>query len=158
MFAWSYEEMPGLDPMVVVHTLAVNKDACPIKQGQRRYRPELLPKIEAEVGKLIAADFIREVKYPKWVSSIVPVQKKNGQIRICVDFRDLNKACPKDDFPIPISEILIDATIGYEIFSFMDGFSRYNCWGLVLKCYELRTKQHKMLKVKALRPSKHYFP
>jgi len=76
--------------------------------------------------KLIAAWFIREVKYPKWVSSIVPVEKKNGQIRICVDFRDLNKACPKDDFPIPISEILIDATMGYEIFSFMDGFSGYN--------------------------------
>ena len=126
VFAWSYEEMPGLDPMVAVHKLAVNKDTCPIKQGQRRYRPELLPKIEAEVDKLIAADFIREVKYPKWVSSIVPVQKKNGQIRICVDFRDLNKACPKDDFPIPISEILIDATMGYEIFSFMDGFSGYN--------------------------------
>ena len=60
------------------------------------------------------------------MSSIVPVEKKNGQIRICVDFRDLNKACPKDDFPIPISEILIDATMGYEIFSFMDGFSGYN--------------------------------
>jgi hypothetical protein len=54
------------------------------------------------------------------------VKKKNGQIRICVDFRDLNKACLKDDFPIPILEILIDSTIGYEIFSFMDGFSGYN--------------------------------
>jgi hypothetical protein len=74
----------------------------------------------------IFASFIREVKYPTWVSSIVPVKKKNGQICICVDFRDLNKACPTYDFPIPISEILIDSTIGYEIFSFMDGFSGYN--------------------------------
>src|SRR5688500_10123348 len=87
----------------------------------------------------IAADFIREVKYPKWVSSIVPVQKKNGQIRICVDFRDLNKACPKDDFLIPISEILIDVTMAYEIFSFMDGFSRYNQIKMALEDEELTT-------------------
>ena len=126
VFAWSYEEMPGLDPAVAVHKLAVRKDVPPVKQGQRRYRPELLSQIEAEVDKLIAAGFIREVKYPKWVSSIVPTKKKNGQIRVCVDFRYLNKACPQDDFPIPISEILIDATMGYEIFSFMDGFSGYN--------------------------------
>ena len=98
----------------------------PVKQAQRRFRPELLPKIEAEVDKLIAAGFIREVKYPKWLSNIVPVKKKNGQIRVCVDFRDLNKACPKDDFPIPISEILVDATMNHEIFSFMDGYSGYN--------------------------------
>lgn len=97
-----------------------------MKQAQRRCKPEILPKIEAEVDKLIAAGFIREVKYPKWLSSIVPVKKKNGQTRICVDFRDLNKACPKDDFPIPISELLVDATVGHEIFSFMDGYSGYN--------------------------------
>jgi hypothetical protein len=104
----------------------MQKNYPPLKQAQRRYCPELLPQIEAEVDKLIAASFIREVKYPTWVSSIVPVKKKNGQICICVDFRDINKACPKDDFPIPISEILIDSTMGYEIFSFMDGFSGYN--------------------------------
>jgi len=78
VFAWSYEEMPGLDPTVAVHKLAVRKDVPPVKQGQRRYRLELLPQIEAEVDKLIAAGFIREVKYPKWVSSIVPTKKKNG--------------------------------------------------------------------------------
>jgi hypothetical protein len=104
----------------------MQKNYPPVKQGQRKYRLELLPQIEAEVDKLIVAGFIREVKYPTWVSSIVPVKKKNGQIRICVDFRDLNKACSKDDFYIPISEILIDSTTGYEIFSFMDGFSGYN--------------------------------
>jgi hypothetical protein len=126
IFVWSYEEMPGLDPSVAMHRLAMQKNYPPVKQGQRRYRPELHPQIEAEVDKLIVAGFIREVKYPTWVSSIVPVKKKNGQIRICVDFMDLNKACPKDYFPILILEILIDSTVGYEIFSFMDGFSGYN--------------------------------
>jgi hypothetical protein len=118
--------MPGLHPSIAMHRLAMQKNYPPVKQGQRKYRLELLPQIEAEVDKLIVAGFIREVKYPTWVSSIVPVKKKNGQIRICVDFRDLNKACSKDDFYIPISEILIDSTMGYEIFSFMDGFSGYN--------------------------------
>ncbi|KAL0378632.1 UNVERIFIED_CONTAM: Transposon Tf2-11 polyprotein [Sesamum radiatum] len=61
-----------------------------------------------------------------WISSIVPVRKKNGQIRVCVDFRDLNNACPKDDFPLPIAELMIDATTGHEALSFMDGSSGYN--------------------------------
>ncbi|XP_075076820.1 uncharacterized protein LOC142163433 [Nicotiana tabacum] len=125
VFAWSYKEKPGLDPKVVVHHLAVKKGARLVKQAQRRFRPELIPSIEAEVNKRIEASFIREVKYPSWISSIVPVKKKNGQIRVCVDFRDLNNACPKDEFPLPIPE-LIDATTGYEAMSFMDGSSGYN--------------------------------
>ncbi|KAL0332959.1 UNVERIFIED_CONTAM: Transposon Tf2-11 polyprotein [Sesamum calycinum] len=81
---------------------------------------------EGEVNKLIEVSFIQEVKYPMWISSIVPVRKKNGQIRVCVDFRDLNNAWSKDDFPLPIAELMIDATIGHEALSFMDGSSRYN--------------------------------
>ncbi|KAL0349908.1 UNVERIFIED_CONTAM: Transposon Tf2-12 polyprotein [Sesamum radiatum] len=126
VFAWSYKEMPGLDPKVAVHHLSVKKGARPVKQGQRRFRPELIPLIEGEVNKLIEVGFIREVKYPMWISSIVPVRKKNGQIRVCVDFRDLNNACPKDDFPLPIAELMIDATTGHEALSFMDGSSGYN--------------------------------
>ncbi|KAL0451384.1 UNVERIFIED_CONTAM: Transposon Tf2-12 polyprotein [Sesamum latifolium] len=61
-----------------------------------------------------------------WISSIVPVRKKNGQIRVCVDFRDLNNACPKDDFSLPIAELMMDATTGHEALSFMDGSSGYN--------------------------------
>ncbi|KAL0445387.1 UNVERIFIED_CONTAM: hypothetical protein Slati_2261400 [Sesamum latifolium] len=121
VFAWSYKKIPGLDPKVVVHHLSVKKGAHPVKQGQRRFRPELIPLIEIEVNKLIKVGFIREVKYPMWISSIVPVRKKNGQIRVCVDFRNLNNACLKDDFPLPIVELMIDATMGHEALSFMDG-------------------------------------
>ena len=78
--------MPGLDPKVAVLRLAVKPEARPTKQTQRRFRTELIPQIEAEVDKLIAAGFIREVQYPKWIANIVPVKKKNGQIRVCVDF------------------------------------------------------------------------
>ncbi|XP_057250646.1 transposon Tf2-1 polyprotein [Beta vulgaris subsp. vulgaris] len=126
VFAWSYKEMPGLDPRVVVHRLAIKKGVSSKKQPQRRFRPELIPEIENEVNKLIDAGFIREVKYPTWIANIVPVRKKNGQLRVCVDFRDLNDACPKDDFPLPVTEIMIDATTGHEALSFMDCTAGYN--------------------------------
>ncbi|XP_075095392.1 uncharacterized protein LOC142173674 [Nicotiana tabacum] len=123
IFAWSYKEMPGLDP----------------KQAQRRFRPELVPLIEIEVNKLIEAGFVREVKHPTWISSIVPVRMKNGQIRVCVDFRDLNNAYPKDEFPLPIPDLIIDATTGYEVIFFMDGSSEYNQIFMAPKDEELTT-------------------
>ena len=85
------------------------------------------------MNKLIEAGFIREVKYPTWISNIVPVRKKNGQIRVCVDFRDLNNACPKDNFPLPITEIMVDATTDHEALSFMDGSSGYNRFAWLLR-------------------------
>ncbi|KAM2045314.1 hypothetical protein ACFX1T_009523 [Malus domestica] len=137
VFAWTYKEMPGLDPIIAVHHLAVKPGTRPIKQTQRRYRSELIPQIEAEIDKLIEAGFIREVQYPKWISNIVIVLKKSGQIRVCVDFRDLNNACPKDDFPLPIIEIMVDATTGHEALSFMDGSSGYNQIRMALEDEEL---------------------
>ena len=118
--------MPGLNPKIAINCLAIKKGSWPVKQAQRRFCPELIPQIEEEVNKLINAGFIREVTYPTWIANIVPVRKKNGQLRVCVDFRDLNQACPKDDFPLPITEITVDATTGHEALSFMDGSSGYN--------------------------------
>ncbi|XP_074300592.1 uncharacterized protein LOC141631874 [Silene latifolia] len=112
--------MPGLSPKIVVHRLAIKKGTSPKKQPQRRFRPELVPEIEKEVNKLIEAGFIREVKYSTWIANIVPFRKKNGQLCICVDFRDLNDACPKDDFPLPVTDLMIDATTDHEALSFMD--------------------------------------
>ena len=91
-----------------------------------KFSPLIKSMIAAEIEKLKKANFIREVKYPEWLANIVPVKKKNGQLRICVDFRDLNKACPKDAFPLPIHDILLDNVVGSQMFSFMDGFSGYN--------------------------------
>ncbi|CAM8911187.1 unnamed protein product [Rhodiola kirilowii] len=118
--------MPGLNPKIALHRLAIKKGVGPKKQSQRQFRPELVPEIEKEINKLIDADFIREVKYPTWIANIVPVRKKNGQLRVCVDFRDLNEACPKDDFPLPVTELMIDATTGHEALSFMDCTAGYN--------------------------------
>ena len=82
--------------------------------------------IEVEVHKLIACDFIREEQHPDWVANIVPVLKKNVKIRIYIDYRDLNTACPKDEFSLPITNVMIDNTCGFKRISFMDGFSGYN--------------------------------
>lgn len=60
---------------------------------------------------MISVGFIREVQYPRWIANIVPIKKESEQIQVCVDFRDLNKACLKDDFPLPITELLVDSTI-----------------------------------------------
>nr|XP_009765481.1 PREDICTED: uncharacterized protein LOC104217024 [Nicotiana sylvestris] len=81
VFTWSYKEMPGLSPKVVVHHLGIKSGAHPVKQSQHMFRPMLVSQIEVEVNKLIEEGFIRKVKYPSWISNIVPVKKKNGQIR-----------------------------------------------------------------------------
>ncbi|RVW20366.1 Transposon Ty3-I Gag-Pol polyprotein [Vitis vinifera] len=66
------------------------------------------------------------VEYPKWLANVVLVPKKDGKVRVCVDFRDLNKVSPKDDFPLPHINMLVDSTAGHSMLSFMEGFSRYN--------------------------------
>jgi len=77
--------------------------------------------IQSEVKKLINSDFIREEQHPNWVANIVPVTKKNGKIRVCIDFCDLNEACLKGEFPLSIMDVMIDNTCGFEQMSFMDG-------------------------------------
>ena len=79
VFAWNYEDMPGLDPHVVMHRLNINSDAKPVKQQQRRFRLEIMEAIQSKVKKLIDSGFIREEKHPDWVANIVPITKKNGK-------------------------------------------------------------------------------
>ena len=82
--------------------------------------------IKEEVQKLTLAKFIREVYYPDWLANVVMVKKANGKWRMCVDFTDLNKACPKDSYPLPRIDQLVDSTTGHRLLSFMDAFSGYN--------------------------------
>ena len=125
MFAWTYKEVPRLNPSIALHHLAVKKGMRSVKQAQRRFWQELMPQIEIEVNKLIKVGFIREVQYSEWIANIILVKKKNGQIRVCIDFCDLNNACPKDDFPLPITEVMVDATTSHEALSLMNGSSSY---------------------------------
>ena len=139
MFAWTYKEMPSLDPKVTVHNSAIKKAVSPKKQPQWRFHPQLIPEIQQEVNKLIDVGFICEVKYPTWIANIVPVRKKNGQLRIYADFRDLNNACPKDDFPLPVTEHMINTTAGHKALSFMDCTAGYNQIQMVLKDQDTTT-------------------
>ena len=75
---------------------------------------------------MLKAGFIRTTRYVKWLSNIVPVIKKNGKLRVCIDFRYINRATPKDEYPMPIVDTLVDSASGHEILSFMDGHSGYN--------------------------------
>ena len=85
----------------------------------------MISKIKRELNKLIGAGFISEVKYITRIATIL-IRKKNGQLCVCVDFRDLNDAYPKDDFPLPIMKLMIDSTIGHAALSFMNCTIRYN--------------------------------
>jgi hypothetical protein len=126
IFAWEHNEMPGIDPSVIEHRLNVDRNCRPVKQRRRTFAPERNQAIAAEVCKLLEAGFIREVDYLEWLANVVLVKKANGKWRMCVDFTDLNKACPKDCFPLPRIDQLVDSTAGYEVLSFMDAFSGYN--------------------------------
>ena len=82
--------------------------------------------IQSEIKSFIDSGFIREEQHPNWVANIVLVTKKNGKIWICIDFHDLNEACPKDEFSLPITNVMINSTRDFERMSFIDGFSGYN--------------------------------
>jgi hypothetical protein len=89
-------------------------------------KAEVLVEVKNEVEKMLEAGFIRPCKYAEWISSVVPVKKKDGRWQVCVDFRDLNRGTPKDEYPMPIAETLINAAAGHKILSFMDGNAGYN--------------------------------
>uniref|UniRef100_A0A2N9IIK4 RNase H type-1 domain-containing protein n=1 Tax=Fagus sylvatica TaxID=28930 RepID=A0A2N9IIK4_FAGSY len=126
IFAWSYQDMPGLDTDIVVHKIPLKPECKPVKQALRRMKPEVILKIKEEVEKQLKAGFLSTVTYSDWVANIVPVPKKDGKVRMCVDYRDLNRASPKDNFPLPHIDTLVDNTATNVVFSFMDGFSGYN--------------------------------
>ena len=126
VFAWKQEDMGGIDPTIITHRLNVSPSFKPVKQKRRSFAPERQKAINEEVGKLLQAGAIREVKYPEWLANVVLVTKENGKWRLCIDFTDIHRACPKDSFPLPRIDLIVDATAGYELLSFMDAFSGYN--------------------------------
>ena len=126
VFAWSYKDMPGLDTEIVEHKIPLIEDSKPVKQKLRRIKPEWSLQVKEEIMKLLKVGFIKVIEHPTWLANIVVIIKSNGKIRICVDFRDLNKASPKDDFPLPNIDMLVDSTASYKVKSFVDGFAGYN--------------------------------
>ena len=126
VFAWSYQDMLDLDTNIVIHRLPLREEYASVKQKLRRVKPEMFLKIKEEVKKQLDAGFLKVSKYPQWVANIVLVPKKDGKVRMCVDYRDLNRASPKDNFPLQHIDTLVDNTAKHYLFFFMDGFSGYN--------------------------------
>ena len=100
--------------------------ARPIKQKLRRLHPRWSLLLKEEIQKQLGVGFISVVQYPEWLANVIHVPKKDGKVRVCVDFRNLNKAIPEDDFPLPHIDMLVDSNVGHAMLSFMDGFSGSN--------------------------------
>ena len=113
-FAGEYYEMLGLDRSIVEHRLPIKPRHRPFKQAPRRFNPNVLDDIKKETERLLEAKFIRPCRYAEWISNVVPVYKKNGKLRVCIDFRDLNRATPMDGYPMPIANMLVDAAAGHK--------------------------------------------
>ena len=126
VFAWSHQDMPGIPANIIQHHLNVDPEKKPIQQRRRVFAHERNKVVMDEVNKLLAINFIREVYYPKWLANIVMVKKANGKWRMCVNFTDLNNACPKDSFPLPRINQFVDSTAGHKLLTFMDAFFGYS--------------------------------
>jgi hypothetical protein len=126
-FAWDYTDMPGLSRELIEHWLPIKADFRPYKRGAQNFKLEIVGRVKEEVDRLLQARFIQPCRYVDWVSNIVMVEKKNtGKIRIYVNFRNLNRATPKDEHPMPIADLLIDSAAGNKMISFLDGNAGYN--------------------------------
>ena len=126
LFAWTAADMPGVDPQVITHRLSLYKEARPIAQKKRHLGEERRQAARDETNKLLQAGFIRKARYTTWLANVVMVKKANGKWRMCVDYTDLNKACPKDSYPLPTIDRLVDGAAGHHILSFLDAYSGYN--------------------------------
>ncbi|XP_058217376.1 uncharacterized protein LOC131328449 [Rhododendron vialii] len=136
VFAWTLQEMPGVDPTFAVHALNVDPSKRPMVQKVRRSSAAHVEAVMTEVDQLLKAGAIREVLYPTWLANPVVVPKKNGKLRVCVDYTNLNDACPMDRFPLPRIEQMVDATAGCEHLSFMDTYRGYHQIALAPKDQE----------------------
>src|SRR5664279_1400235 len=144
IFAWSPSDMPGVPRELAEHSLNAQKGAKPVKQGLRRFGPERRKAIGKEIVRLTAAKFIREVIHTEWLANPVLVPKKNTtELRMCIDFTGLNKACPKDPFALPQIDQVIDSTAGSELLCFLDAYSSY---------HQIRMRESDQLKTSFITP------
>ncbi|RDX72997.1 Retrovirus-related Pol polyprotein, partial [Mucuna pruriens] len=118
--------MPDLDRGIVEHKLPLLPDSVSVRQYLKRMKPKVALKIKEELEKQWNARFLTIANYPQWVANIVPMPKKDEKVRMYINYRDLNRASPKDNFSLPHIDVLVNNTTQHAFFSFMDGFSRYN--------------------------------
>lgn len=119
--------MPGVLRKLAEHRIYVNEGSKPINQRLRRFSPDKKAAIKKEISKLLAVGFIKEILHPDWLANPILVQKKNAaEWRMCIDYMDLNKHCPKDPFGLPHIDQIVDSTTGSALLSFLDCYSGYH--------------------------------
>ena len=127
VFSWDAYEAPRVDLSFICHHLNINPSSLPTKQSPIHLSKEHANAVRDEVTKLKKAGAIKKVFYPEWLANTVVVKKKSGKWQVCVDFIDLNRACPKDPFPMPWIDQLVDVTVGHPRMSFLDAFQFKEC-------------------------------
>jgi len=125
-FAWSASDMPNIDLDFLCHHFTMDPKVRPVRQKRRKFNDDKRHVIREKTQKLLSAGHIREIQYPKWLVNVVLVKKASRKWRTCMDFTDLNKACPKDSYLLPNIDALVDSTSGCRLLSFLDAFSGYN--------------------------------
>ncbi|GAA0187324.1 hypothetical protein LIER_34612 [Lithospermum erythrorhizon] len=118
--------MPGVDPEVAIHRLHFDSMYVSIKQRKQTFSGKKNMAIHSEVETLLKAKAICELQFPEWIVNVVLVKKSNGKWRMCTDFTSLNKACPKDFYPLSCLGTLVDGNAGHEVFDFMDPSRGYH--------------------------------
>jgi len=126
VFAWSYEDLKSYDTSVIQHTIPLKQNQKPFKQKLRRINLVLLPLIEKEVKRMFEAGIIAPIRFSEWVSNLVPTRKKTGEIRLCVDLRNLNQVSLNDHYPLPKMDHILQRVVGSSRISLLDGFSGFN--------------------------------
>ena len=122
----SQGDLKTFDTSVMQHVIPLEKEAKPCQQKMHKMHPSLEPLVKKELNKMLDAKIIFPVKHTRWVANRMPIRKKYGYIRLCIDFRNLKKAPQKDNYPVPYMEHILQCVSGSEMLSLLDGFSGYN--------------------------------
>ncbi|GKA02152.1 hypothetical protein Tco_0674817 [Tanacetum coccineum] len=126
IFAWQPSNMTGVPRSIAEHRLNIREGYSHVRQKKRDQAPERAKAIQVEVHKLVETWIIREVYYHEWLSNLVMVKKHDGSWRMCVDFTDLNKACPQDCYPLPEINWKVESLCGYLFKCFLDDYKGYH--------------------------------
>ena len=122
MFSWTYEDLKTYDTRIIQHVIPIKVGIKPYQKPLRKMHPKFKALIQSEVKNLLDAKIIFKVRHSEWVSNLVPVRKNSREIRMCIDFRNLNRALDKDNYPVPPMEQRLQMISGSELFSLLDGF------------------------------------
>jgi hypothetical protein len=126
VFSWSALDLVGVSRTIIEHSLGIDPSVRPKKQRLCKMSDEKTEAAKVEVHCLLEANFIEPAAYPTWLANVVMVPKKSGKWQMCINFTSLNKACPKDNFPLPRIDKIVDSAAECELMSLLDCFSGYH--------------------------------